>query len=127
MKETIDMEKHVQLCGFLWIVHGSLILVGGLAVFGLLFGLSFIPDMDTEGTTILRIVGFSVGGLMWLLSVPKIIAGFGLLKRKEWARILTLILSFLALLNIPLGTALGIYSFIILLKEETVQLFKAAA
>ncbi len=121
------MEKHIQLCGFLWIAHGCLILVGGLGVFGLLFGLSFIPDIDAEGTTILRIVGVSVGGLMWLLSIPKIVAGIGILKRKEWARILTLILSFLALLNMPLGTALGIYSFIILLKEETVRLFKVTA
>lgn len=121
------MEKHVQLCGFLWIVHGGLILVAGMGVFGLLFGLSFIPDMDAEGITILRIVGISAAGFMWLLSIPKIIAGIGLLKRKEWARILTLILSFLSLINIPLGTALGIYSLIILLKEETVQLFRAAA
>jgi hypothetical protein len=36
---------------------------------------------------------------------------------------MVLIVSFFNLLNIPLGTALGVYSFIILLKDETVQLF----
>ena len=119
------MEKHVHLLGVFWIVHGGLVLIGGIITFALLFGLSFIPDMDSEGTTVLRVVGISVGGLLWLLSVPKIIAGVGLLKRMEWARILTLILSFLALFNIPLGTALGIYSLAILLRDDTTQLFQS--
>ena len=118
------MEKHVHLLGVFWIVHGGLVLIGGIITFALLFGLSFIPDMDSEGTTVLRVVGIIVGGLLWLLSVPKIIAGVGLLKRMEWARILTLILSFLALFNIPLGTALGIYSLAILLRDDTTQLFQ---
>ncbi len=119
------MEKHVHLLGVFWIVHGGLVLIGGIITFVLLFGLSFIPDMDSGGTTVLRVVGISVGGLLWLLSVPKIIAGVGLLKRMEWARILTLILSFLALFNIPLGTALGIYSLAILLRDDTTQLFQS--
>jgi len=118
------MEKHVHLLGVFWIVHGGLVLIGGIIIFAFLFGLSFIPDMDSEGTTVLRVVGIIVGGLLWLLSVPKIIAGVGLLKRMEWARILTLILSFLALFNIPLGTALGIYSLAILLRDDTTQLFQ---
>jgi hypothetical protein len=118
------MEKHVHLLGVFWIVHGGLVLIGGIIIFALLFGLSFIPAMDSEGTTVLRVVGIIVGGLLWLLSVPKIIAGVGLLKRMEWARILTLILSFLALFNIPLGTALGIYSLAILLRDDTTQLFQ---
>jgi hypothetical protein len=58
-----------------------------------------------------------------LFSLPKLIAGYGLLKRQEWARILTLVLSFFSLLNFPLGTALAIYSFIILTKEEAIRLF----
>lgn len=118
------MEKHIHLLGVFWIVHGGLVLIGGIIIFALLFGLSFIPDMDSEGTTVLRAVGIIVGGLLWLLSVPKIIAGVGLLKRMEWARVLTLILSFLALFNIPLGTALGIYSLAILLRDDTTQLFQ---
>jgi hypothetical protein len=33
-------------------------------------------------------------------------------------------MSFLSLLNIPLGTALGIYSIIYLMKPEMIELFK---
>jgi len=125
MDEKLD--KHIQLLGIFWIAHGGLIFLGGLFTFGLLFGLSFLPELESDGVTILRVVGLSAAGLMWLLSFPKIIAGAGLLKRMEWARILTLVLSFLALLNIPLGTALGVYSLVVLLREDTIQLFNQKA
>jgi len=49
------------------------------------------------------------------------IAGWGLLQREPWGRMLTLILSFLALFNIPFGTALGIYSLWVLLPAEAEQ------
>ena len=117
------MDKHVQLIGIFWIVLGSISFLAGFIVFGILFGISFFPDLGNEAPAILRIVGSSVGLFLWILSVPKIICGIGLLKRYEWARILTLIVAFLGLLNIPLGTALGIYSFIILLNNDTIKLF----
>ena len=117
------MEKHVQLIGIFWIVLGSISFLGGFIIFGVLLGVSFFPDLGNEAPSILRIVGSSVGLFLWILSVPKIICGIGLLKRYEWARILTLIIAFLSLLNIPLGTALGIYSFIILLNNDTIKLF----
>lgn len=118
------MEKHVQLTGVLWIVYGAMSLLGGFIAFGVLFGLSFIPDMGHEGPIILRSVGIGVGLLLLVLSIPKIIAGIGLLRKKEWARILTLVVAFISLLSFPLGTALAVYSIVILLKDDTIQLFK---
>jgi hypothetical protein len=58
-----------------------------------------------------------------VLSLPGIIGGIGLLREKEWARILVLILSGFNLFNVPIGTAVGIYSIYVLLQPETVQLF----
>jgi hypothetical protein len=121
------MQKHVDLIGIFWIALGSLTFFGGFVTFWVLFGISFIPDMGHEAPVILRTVGIGVGIFLFILSFPKIIAGVGLLKKQEWARILTLILSFLSLINIPLGTALAIYSFVILTKEETIQLFRDQA
>jgi len=119
------MEKHISLIGILWIVMGGLSLVFGLLGSLLLFGISFIPDMGNEAPFILRTVGSIAIFFFALLGLPKIIAGIGLLKKKEWGRILTLIVSFISLLNIPLGTALGIYSIVILMKEESLQYFKS--
>ena len=124
VEERINMDKHVQVIGILWIVLGAMSFLGGLFLCGTLIGISLIPEMEAEASSILRIVGMSFGIFLWILSAPKIICGIGLLRKMEWARILTIVLSFLSLLNIPFGTALGIYSLVILLRDETVQLFK---
>ncbi len=118
------MERHINLIGILWIVFGGLSLMVGFLGFLLLFGISFIPDMDPEVPFILRTIGTIAVILFALLGIPKIIAGIGLLKKKEWGRVLTLIVSFISLMNIPFGTALGIYSIVILVKEESIQYFK---
>jgi hypothetical protein len=118
------MEKHVNLIGILWIVLGAFTFFGGFITFFILFGISFIPDIGYEAPVILRAVGIGVAIFLFILSIPKIIAGIGLMKKKEWGRILTLIVAFLSILNFPLGTALAIYTFVILVKDEAVQLFK---
>jgi len=118
------MAKHVDLIAILWIALGVFTFFGGFVVFWVLFGISFIPDIGYEAPVILRTVGAGIVIFLLILSIPKIIAGIGLMKRQEWGRILTLIVAFLSILNFPLGTALAIYSFVILIKEETIQLFK---
>ena len=118
------MDKHVNVIGILWIIKGSLGLFFAFALFGVLFGISFIPDMGYEAPIILRTVGIGLGFFIAILAAPQIIAGIGLVKMREWARILTLIVAFFSLLSFPLGTALGVYSIVVLLKDETVQLFR---
>ena len=123
MKEE-SLAKHVDLIGILWIALGVFTFFGGFVAFWVLFGISFIPDIGYEAPVILRTVGAGIAIFLLVLSIPKIIAGIGLMKRQEWGRILTLIVAFLSILNFPLGTALAIYSFVILIKEETIQLFR---
>jgi len=117
------MDKHVQLIGILWIVYGIMGLLFAFFVFLVLFGVSFIPDMGNIAPGILRLIAWIASLFFLALAVPQIIAGMGLMRRKEWGRILTLIVSFFHLISFPLGTALGVYSFVILLKPETIRLF----
>ncbi|MBU1186770.1 MAG: hypothetical protein KJ908_07755 [Acidobacteria bacterium] len=117
------MDKQINIIGIFWIVYGALGIFAGFLLFFLLFGLSFIPDVGYPGTVILRGVGIGAGIFFTFLSLPEVLAGYGVLKGKEWGRILCLVMSFLNLINIPLGTALGIYSFIILTKEESIAHF----
>jgi hypothetical protein len=121
------MEGHVKAIAVLWIIWGVLGIFFALFLFLLLIGISFIPDMGYEAPIILRTVGTGVGLLIAVLSLPEVIAGIGLLKFKEWGRILTLVVAFFGLLEFPLGTALGVYSIIILLKAETLELIKSKA
>ncbi|NIM57863.1 MAG: hypothetical protein GTO16_02825 [Candidatus Aminicenantes bacterium] len=117
------MDKHVDVISILWIVSGSLGILLAIFLFWLLWGITFIPNMEYEATYILRLVATWVSIFLAVFSAPEVIGGIGLLKRREWGRILVLVVSFFNLINFPLGTALGVYSFIILLKEETVKLF----
>jgi hypothetical protein len=117
------MDRHVQLIGILWIVFGLVGLLFSFFIFLVLFGVSFIPDMGDIAPGLLRLIAWAVSLFFMALALPQIIAGLGLLKRREWARILTLIVSFFHLISFPLGTALGVYSFVILLKPESVKLF----
>ena len=121
------MNDHVKIIGILWIVFGVLSLLAAAFLFMLLVGVSFVPDLDSPAPGILRFVGFFLGSFLALLGLPKIIGGYGLLKEFEWGRILTLIVSFLSLLNVPFGTALGIYSIIILMNKETAAQFQKPA
>jgi hypothetical protein len=118
------MNDHVKIIGILWIVFGAMSLLAAAIMFTILMGVSFIPDIESPAPGILRFVGFFIGSFLALLGLPKIIGGWGLLKGHEWGRILTLIVSFLSLLNIPFGTALGIYSIIILMTKETAAQFQ---
>jgi len=116
------MQKHITAVAALHIGFGILGIVVGLVLFALLSGVGmFIQDYEAQ--FILWIVGVSLGAFLIIVSIPGVIAGIGLLKYKNWARILTLIISAIDLLNIPFGTALGIYSIWALVQEDTIQIF----
>ena len=53
-------------------------------------------------------------------------AGWGLLQREKWARILALVLAFISLFtNIPFGTALGVYTMWVLLSADSEREYDA--
>ncbi len=118
------MQDHIKIIGILWIIFGIFSLIGAFFLFMVLFGVSLIPDMGEIAPGILRFVAIAIGLFLALLGVPKIVGGLGLLRQREWARILVLAVSFLSLINFPFGTALGIYSIVILFNQETLKLFR---
>jgi Ni,Fe-hydrogenase I cytochrome b subunit len=118
------MEKHINVVAILHIGFSIL----GLLIDGVLFTLfvllgSFIQEPDAQ--VVFGIIAKVVMVVLVVLNIPGIIAGIGLLKRKEWARILTLILSVLDLINFPIGTAVGVYSIWALVQPEVVEQFKS--
>jgi hypothetical protein len=53
--------------------------------------------------------------------------GYGLTKRRRWAKPLALTLAVISLVNIPVGTALGIYAFKFFKSEGGVKLYGGKA
>ena len=123
------MAQHVRTLGILHMVLGALIALIGviaLVVMGGLAGFVGTSDTSSDGQVaggVLGIIGVVVFLIMVLLGLPSLISGYFLMQYKPWARIVTLVLSGLDLFNVPLGTALGIYGFWVLLKPETEVLF----
>jgi hypothetical protein len=120
------MKDHVKVIGILWVIFGVFCL--GLAFFALLFffGVAQIPNVEDVGPGVLRLIGIFASAFLGLIGLPQIIGGLGLIQHKEWARILMLVISFISLPHVPFGTALGVYSMIILFNPETARLFRSA-
>ncbi|MEW5979161.1 MAG: hypothetical protein AB1898_25475 [Acidobacteriota bacterium] len=124
------MERHIKILAILNIVWGAFGALGGLIIlliFGGAFGIvgtAVRHDPDAaRALPIIGLVGGAIALLVLLLSVPSIVAGVGLLDLKPWSRILTIIVSALHLLNIPFGTALGIYGLWVLFSQGSLPYF----
>ncbi len=126
------MRDHVKILAILHIVFGAIGIAIGLIILMVFGGLAGVVGVagdvgDTDratGMAVLSIIGVVIFLFTLLLSVPSLIAGIGLLKYRSWARILTIVLSAIDLLHIPLGTLLGIYGLWVLLSPETEALFR---
>ena len=119
-----DLQQHVTILGWLYVISHALFLAIGAFVFVLLIGIAPVTG-DPEPMWILSLVGTSVGLLMAALGLPGLFAGYGLLKRKPWARVLAIVVGILSLLNFPLGTAIGIYTLWMLTQPVASEYFAA--
>jgi hypothetical protein len=117
-----QLQQHVTLLGWLLIVEHAILLLVGVFVFVLLTSIGLV-SRDSEVMTILGIVGTSVGMFLAALSVPGIAAGLGLLKRKSWGRFLAMVVGVLGMLNVPLGTLIGIYALWVLMQDAAAEYF----
>jgi len=118
-------QNHITLLGVLHIARGAFVLLVGVLLFAVLTGIGAI----TEDHTALGVLGFIGTALMLLLTalaIPSVIAGIGVLLRREWGRIMALVVGILSLIDIPIGTAIGVYSIWVLMNDETRALFQEA-
>ena len=127
------MDKHVRALARLNIAAGILGLIVAIAVlyfFGGKDGLLGISPSEKEAGGIPLIAmpftglyGFGISIFMILLAAPMVISGIGLLKFAPWARWLGIATNGLNILNVPVGTILGMYALWVLMSEEVEPLF----
>lgn len=116
------MQKNINIVAALQI---------GLSIFNLLIAFLIFTVLkvvggfvdNPSGSTVLSLIADILAIVFIVISFPGILAGFGLYKRKEWARILTIILSVIELFSFPFGTAIGIFSIWAMIQPETVAAF----
>jgi hypothetical protein len=116
------VAEHYRLLGILTTVYSGLVAFTGLCI--LIVSrvvLEFILANAHGSTPPPAFIGPFISFIGWIILAKGVLglaAGIGLINRSPWARTLTLIFGFLSLINIPLGTALGIYAIWVLLSTN---------
>jgi hypothetical protein len=111
------VEEHLRMMGILWIAYALFHVVGGcvlLIVANTIFG----RWSNGEHPAFLHPLLTGIAVLMLVKSSVNLIAGFALLERQSWGRSLALVMAFISLLDIPFGTALGVYTMWVLMSPR---------
>jgi len=123
------VQSHLHLLGILWLAISAFNAVGGLVL--LILGKTLFPHLHEMGAPSDVPAGFltALFSTLGILVLAKagfgFFAGWGLMKREGWARIVALVLAFISLFNIPFGTAIGVYTMWVLLPAQSQQEYDA--
>jgi hypothetical protein len=121
--EENRMRKHVNIAAILQIVFGAILVIAAMAI---AFAFGFVDQFvdDPTAVKVLGIIGTPLVVLFLLFGGAMIAGGVGLFYCKPWARILTLVMGAIGLLNVPIGTLKGVYIIWVLVQSETISLFE---
>lgn len=114
------VQRHLQTLGILWCVYGAYRAAAGIFAALFLMGMSrpgFMGGWHSNGFGPFMPHAPWMGPLAVLVAVVTCImaalafaTGFSLMTRKPWGRTLAIVAAILALIKIPFGTGLGIYT-----------------
>jgi hypothetical protein len=136
LRKQRDWDLHVSLLAWLFIAQAALTAIIGVVIIfvGAVVGRAFArtpslmpPDIPPEAAPFIGTVGVLIGFFLIALALPSIAAGIGLLHYRNWGRVLTLILSFIKILEVPLGTLTAIYAFWVLLSQGGSDFYRKKA
>ena len=123
------MQTHVKVLGVLYLAVSGFFLVGALFLIlatgsaAGIVGAAAEPEDAAIAIPVIGIAGTALAMFLSVFAIPGLVTGYGLLQRKPWARIVGIVLSAISLINIPFGTAIGIYGLWVLLNKQTELLF----
>jgi len=124
------VQQHAHLLGVLWLAVSAINAVVGLLL--LVLGTSLFPHLrELKGTPpdvpveFLSSLFTTIAIIILAKAACGFFAGWGLLRREPWARIVALVLAFISLFNIPFGTAIGVYTLWVLLPGDSQREYEA--
>lgn len=110
------MEYQRRILGLLYMIGGALVVLIMSIATALMFAIPvdiFAPNAVVIPEFVKMISLVSSLFLLLILGIPSILIGAALLKRKSWAFDWILVIGCFYLLFFPIGTAVGIYAFIV--------------
>jgi hypothetical protein len=120
---------NLRTLAILWMVYSAFRILPGLFLQSLNngtwdnYGWPFLHNTPFFVHGVLR----TVSGVFLITGVAGLIAGWGLMERQGWARILAIVMAFLSLIHVPFGTALGIYTLWVLMPAASEQEYQRIA
>jgi hypothetical protein len=117
MPQESRIAGHIRLLGIFWLALSAFRLIPAV-VLGTVFccGAHFLPPDVPDFVPFLMIV---LSRIFLIVAVLGFATGWGLLNRKPWARMLAIVFGCFSLLDMPFGTALGIYTLWVLLPAQS--------
>jgi zinc-ribbon domain len=129
MPATGRIAGHIRLLGILWVALSAFRLIPGLFLIAF-FGHGGMGLLPPEVPFFVHGILQAVGTVLVIGAAVGLLTGTGLLQRQAWARVPAIVLAFINLVDMPFGTALGIYTLWVLLpaksEEEYNQLARSA-
>jgi uncharacterized membrane protein (DUF2068 family) len=98
----------------------TMVLIAGRFLDALPLSSEFGLDAGALVTSIVSIIGMS----MVIVSALTAAAGVGLLYYQTWGRVMAIVAASLMLLKFPIGTAIGVYAFWVLLSADGREHFR---
>ena len=115
-------QDHNKTLGIMHLIWGGfnalVIIVIALFIFAAGGFAAAAPDAPPEVAAIFGVVGVLLLVFGLLFALPSLLAGYAMLKRKSWARVAGIVAAVFAVLNLPFGTALGVYTFWFLFGQQ---------
>jgi hypothetical protein len=123
----------VKALGIVWFIYAGFSVLMGLA--GLAFARAFFSNHFgfgghgpwADGSMPPEWFGPAILHFVWVAILFRaalaLVAGWGLLERTQWGRIVAIIAAVLSLLKFPFGTALGIWTLVMLLGYRNSTLY----
>jgi hypothetical protein len=119
------LAKHLQILGIIWIAVSIFRLIPAIAM--IFIGRTGIPFATVPLRGFLMPLMGALGIFLGISSVIGILVGWGLIDRRPWARILAIVVGCLKLIDIPFGTALGIYTLWVLASQGAEEQYQRMA
>jgi len=117
------IQEHVRLLAILWFALSAFEALGGVVLLvlanTLFLHFSEVTQAPAPTGGFLHLLFTVLGVFVLAKSVAGFFTAWGLLNREPWARMMALVLGFLALIHPPLGTALGVYTLWVLLPSDS--------
>lgn len=117
-------EEHNKTLATLHFIYGAM---HGLTLLGLLL-LVFVFMMASPAANLISTFWITISVAVFLIllfavGLLPLLVGYALMKRRRWAKPLGVCLAAISLINIPIGTALGIYTLRFFRSEGAIKLY----